>query len=679
LIVLDVDGSEGEGSLRALEKRHGRLPVTVTVRTDRGRHLYFRHKGAVIPNSAAKLGRGLDVRGDGGYVVGARSNHPSGRYYEYEEGLSPEAVGIARIPEWFVGLTSRGLAKSSQVSPQRVPPKLRERAAAYANAAREQELERLGKAPKHQRNDTLNRCAFRLGQLAAWGLLDVSRIKEELAQVARQIGLDEAEIPPTILSGLTAGQSKPRRLPFSWKDLVRTAADKAPKPDDITAELANLGENDADNAQRFVKRWGDRVIWTSGRRWLVYQGGRWTPDASSEVNRLAEQAARAIALEAPYLDGKAYRSSRADFAAASLSRAAISNMLELAKPSLTAEDSSFDRDPWLLNVEDGTVDLRTGVRYRHDPRDLLTKVTRSGYSRKAECPQFLGFLRTIFRGDEDKIEFVQRVLGYGLTGHANEQVFFVLIGSGRNGKSTLLNLFRDIVGDYGCHTPIETLLVRQYDNAIPNDLARLVGKRIVTAAEANWNRQLDEAKLKTMTGGEPISARFMRQEYFQFAPEFKLFLAVNDFPRVRSTATAFWRRAVVIPFDVQVPEGEVDPNLSQKLKAEAPGILAWAVKGCLAWQRNGLKPPASVKDATGGWQQAVDHVDRFVREELTPEADHVIASSVMYARYKAWCAEKGESALSTAKFAGRLRDDLNITHKRTKKGSEWRGIKFRIK
>jgi putative DNA primase/helicase len=650
--------------------------VTVVVRTARGRH-YFGHRGVVIPNSAAKLGRGLDIRGDGGYVVGARSNHSSGYLYEYANGLSPKDVGIARIPEWFVHLTGRGSADGLQVSPTRVPPELRERAAAYANAARERELARLANAPNHQRNNTLNRCAFRLGQLAAWGLLEPSRIKEEMAEVARQIGLDEAEIPPTILSGLTAGQSKPRRLPFSWKNLVRTAH-KAPKPDD-TAELANLGENDADNAQRFVKRWGDRVIWTPGRGWLVYEGGRWKPDASSEVNRLAEQAARAIALEAPCLEREGDRSSRARFAAASLSRAAISNMLELAKPSLTARDSSFDRDPWLLNAENGTVDLRRGARYRHDPRDLITKVTRSGYSRKAKCPQFLQFLRTIFSGDEDKIAFVQRVLGYALTGHTTEQVFLVLIGSGRNGKSTLLNLFRDIVGDYGSHTPIETLLVRQHDNAIPNDLARLVGKRIVTAAEANWNRQLDEAKLKAMTGGEPITARFMRQEFFEFIPEFKLFLAVNDFPRVRSTATAFWRRAVVIPFDVQVPEGEVDPDLPHKLKAEAPGDLAWAVKGCLAWQREGLKPPASVKHATGGWQQAVDHVDRFAREELTPEPDHVIASSVMYARYKAWCAEQGEMALSMAKFAGRLRDDLNITHKRTKKGSEWRGIKFRTR
>jgi putative DNA primase/helicase len=136
----------------------------------------------------------------------------------------------------------------------------------------------------------------------------------------------------------------------------------------------------------------------------------------------------------------------------------------------------------------------------------------------------------------------------------------------------------------------------------------------------------------------------------------------------------------VIPFDVQVPEADVDPDLPQKLKAEAPGILAWAVQGCIAWQREkDLNPPDSVKRATGGWQQAVDHVDRFVREDLTPEADHVIASSVMYARYKAWCGEKGETELSTAKFAGRLRDDLNITHKRTKKGSEWRGVKFRMR
>ena len=210
-----------------------------------------------------------------------------------------------------------------------------------------------------------------------------------------------------------------------------------------------------------------------------------------------------------------------------------------------------------------------------------------------------------------------------MTGVTTEQIFFFVYGkSGSNGKSTLVNLLRDMLGDYGCHTPIETLLVKQYDNNIPADLARLNGARMVTAIEANFNRHLDEAKIKAMTGGEPIVARFMRQNFFNFTPEFKLWMVANDRPRVRGTDTAFWRRVRVIPLTVKIAASERDPDLPTKLRAEWPGILAWAVRGCRKWQAEGLTQPTAVRSATQGLargagppenvcRQRVDHLARL--------------------------------------------------------------------
>ena len=172
------------------------------------------------------------------------------------------------------------------------------------------------------------------------------------------------------------------------------------------------------------------------------------------------------------------------------------------------------------------------------------------------------------------------MFGYCLTGSTKEQVFFFIIGPGRTGKSVLANVLRELLGDYGLQADMETFLIKKYGNAIPTDVARLRGARVVAASEANVNRQIDEARIKTMTGGDPLVARFMRQNDFQFTPEFKLVLIANDFPRVRRKDDAFWRRARVVPMNRIVPEGEVDPGLQEKLRQEYPGILAWAVRGC---------------------------------------------------------------------------------------------------
>jgi putative DNA primase/helicase len=525
----------------------------------------------------------------------------------------------------------------------------------------------------------LNRAAFKLGQLVPYGILDSAAITQDLGAVARAIGLDESEIEPTIASGLKAGAQHPRRLPFlKSNDRIKSVEPPVKSDDELASELASLGETDTDNGQRFVSRFGTRVINTPGRGWLIYDGKRWRRDALFQVKEFAKNTARLIAEEARYLQEDTTRADRRTFATQSLSTGALDRMLESAKSLLAVEDARLDADPWLLNVENGTIDLRTGRREKHDSRDLLTKMAPVRADRSAKCPLFKKFLKRITGDDPHLRTFIQKAVGYTLTGITSEQVFFFVHGkSGDTGKSTLVNLIRDMLGDYGLHTPTETLLVKQYDNAIPADLARLDGARMVTAIEANYNRHLDEAKIKAMTGGEPIVARFMRQDFFPFDPEFKLWLVANDQPRVRGTDEAFWRRVRVIPLTIKIPEAERDSDLPTKLKAEWPSILAWAVRGCLKWQRERLAQPGVVASATKGWQQQMDHLKNFIAQEVEIAPGFKIAASRLFDRYQKWCRQHGEQSLIVQDFKAKLQESRDFTHARTKGRSWWRGIKFR--
>jgi putative DNA primase/helicase len=478
---------------------------------------------------------------------------------------------------------------------------------------------------------------------------------------------------------MKAGSQYPRPLPFlKSDDRVRTADPPTTPGAKLTAELAKLGETDTDNAERFARRFGGKVIYTRGQGWLVHDGKRWRRDDLLQVTELAKKTARRIATESRHLRDNAARAARSKFSVHSLSKGALDRMLDLAKSLVGVEDKWLDADHWLLNVENGTIDLRTGRREKHDPRDLLTKLAPVRADRGAKCPLFKKFLRRITGDDDGLRSFIQKAVGYSLTGITTEQVFFFVHGkSGNNGKSTLVNLVRDVLGDYGCHTPTETLLVKQYDNNIPADLARLAGTRMVTAIEADANRHLAEAKIKAMTGGEPIVARFMRQNFFSFVPEYKLWLVANDRPRVRGTDQAFWRRVRVIPLGVEIPRKERDQKLSEKLRDEWPGILAWAVRGCLKWQAEGLSQPKAVRSATKGWHREMDHLKKFVGEQLIFAPGHKIPASQLFDLYKKWCAANGEDPLTVQAFKAKLQEANDITHTRVKGKSWWRGIKLR--
>ena len=257
-------------------------------------------------------------------------------------------------------------------------------------------------------------------------------------------------------------------------------------------------------------------------------------------------------------------------------------------------------------------------------------------------------------GNADLIEFLQRAIGYSLTGDTSERAFLILHGAGRNGKSTLLETVRAVLGpDYADRTRTETLLAKK-EGEIPNDVAKLRGLRFVTASEADEGRRLAEATIKDLTGGDAISARFMRAEWFSFLPQFKLWLGTNHRPVIRGTDNAVWDRIRLVPFDVRIPEAEQDKHLRDKLLAEAPGILAWAVEGCRSWRQDGLGAPREVREATAGYRGEMDVLGAFLDDCCIVDPNAHAAAKDLYAAYTRWCDENGERSLSQKAVGQRL-------------------------
>jgi putative DNA primase/helicase len=356
IFVVDLDKREGVEKFRRLRKINGQNAPTVTVRTPNGYHLYFRAPKHRVPNSVSRIGNQIDVRGDGGYVVGPGSRTPDG-VYRFASGRSFADVEIAQAPAWLLKMIVQPLTPAIEsAKPAEIPETDRERAMKYAETARRRELDRLQKAPLHQRNNTLNTCAFKLGQFLPYGLLNSATITGQLTEVAKKTGLSDQEIRATIDSGMRASQRHPRRLPFlnpSEQPPVRVAKAKK-STDTITEELCQLGENDADNAQRFAVRCGRKVIYTPGRGYLMFDGKRYRPDILHQCIELAKETARQIKREARYITDKRDQDRRIKFSQASLSQGSLERMLNLARSLLVVEDSKLDADPWLLNTETGT-------------------------------------------------------------------------------------------------------------------------------------------------------------------------------------------------------------------------------------------------------------------------------------------------------------------------------------
>lgn len=410
---------------------------------------------------------------------------------------------------------------------------------------------------------------------------------------------------------------------------------------------------DVGNGKRLIARHGrDIKFCHSWNKWLVWDGKRWKIDDTGGVERRAKETILDLYQQALNMP-EDERRKMIDHARRSESSMRIKAMVSMAESEAPILAEELDQDPWLLNCNNGTVDLRTGELRPHKREDYITKLAPVNYE-VADCPLFAGFLNRIMDGNDNLINYIQRAIGYSITGDTREQVIFMPYGSGANGKTTLIEILREALGDYAAHTPPETLLLKE-GNGISNDIARLKGARMVTAAEVEEGKKLAESLVKQMTGGERMTARFMRAEFFEYKPTFKLWLATNHKPIIKGTDNAIWRRIHLIPFNVTIPEPERDKDLINKLKAELSGILYWIIDGCLIWQREGLGTPEEVRQATNMYKEEMDIMGGFINECCTVDPVAEIKAKELYQAYIEWCRDNGDKyPLSQKSFGMRL-------------------------
>jgi len=667
LAVPDLDtkgGQDGPGTWRRLLDERGiTAPNTNTNLTPSGgeHELYRLPAGVSLPSdNTGRIAPGVDLKSAGGYIVLPPST--LAEWYAEETGCSPGVYA------WE--LSSHPL----DVPPAEMPPAmvalLQERLGTSRDNGHKERYRAPDIIPEGRRNTELHRmaCSLRARGLSQAGIL-AAVIAENLERCTPPLDDDELE---TIVNSAC-------RYPPGTSRTRTPAPTVATEPPDIDAEPPDAGpihNTDLGNARRFAIRHGNRARYCENwTRWLLWDGTRWAPDGTLGVVELAKHIPRMLYAEAASIQDDDIRKERIRFALRSESATRIRAMLDLARSerAIATTPDVWDQDAWLLNVQNGTIDLRTGALQAHNPGDNITKLAPADYHPDAKCPQFQAFLQDVMNGDDEMIAFLQRAIGYSLSGDTSERVLFICHGTGNNGKTTLLEAIRDTLGDYALRTPTSTLLTTRNDT-VPNDVARLKGARFVSACESEEGRRLAESVVKDITGQDTISARFMRAEWFDFKPECKLWLATNDKPRIRGTDNAIWNRIRLVPFNVTIPDDEINPHLGDELQTERAGILAWAVRGCLEWQEHRLDAPSAVTDATKEYRAEMDVLADFLDDYCIEAPDAFATSKALHTAFLSWCEKNGERGMSKTMMGKRLATRGYQQDRDTTGARGWRGV-----
>ena len=415
------------------------------------------------------------------------------------------------------------------------------------------------------------------------------------------------------------------------------------RPARVDGTPTNPGFADDALALKFSALHGEDLRYTAlWGRWSRWDGTRWSPDETLRVFDLARAVCRdAAETETPQIAAR-ITSAQTVYAVERLARSDRRH---------AAIVTQWDASPWLLNTPGGVVDLQTGELRPARREDHITKITAA--APEGDCPLWLSFLERITDGDKELQGYMQRMVGYALTGVTREHALFFLYGTGANGKSVFLNTIAGVLGDYAKTAPIEAFIASKSEHH-PTDLAGLQGARLVTAVETEDGRRWAESKIKSLTGGDRIAARFMRQDFFEYTPQFKLVIAGNHKPGLRTVDEAMRRRFNLLPFTVTIPAAERDLELAEKLRAEWGGILRWAVEGCHVWRRDGLHAPQAVEDATADYLAAEDVLARWIDERCKLSKANWAAASALFADWRQWCDENQEYAGSQKRFSESL-------------------------
>lgn len=429
------------------------------------------------------------------------------------------------------------------------------------------------------------------------------------------------------------------------------------QPQPIKDPKFNLTE--MGNAERLVYQNGQFLKYCiEFEEWLIWNGKTWVEDKKKQIERIAIKTFREMYMDAAKEDDDSRRSELVKWAKTSERSNVFLNSIARAEAMLPISQEELNVDKYKLNCTNGIVDLKTGKLLPHNKSAFMTKNTGIYYDPQAACPTWIQFLESVFNENDeikqDVIDFLQKSIGYALTGDTSEQVLFFFWGTGRNGKSTFINTVKTLFGDYAKQTNSNTFTAKINESGINNDIARLHGSRFVSAVESEDGQRLSEALVKQLTGGEPVTARFLRKEFFEFIPEFKIFFTTNYKPVIKGDDDGIWRRIRLIPFNITIPIEKVDRQLPEKLQAELPGILHWAVEGCLKWQKEGLGEPDAVKEATSAYKEEMDLLSNFINDCCIVHPDARIKLNDLYKTYLDYCDENSEFPLKKVKFSNRL-------------------------
>lgn len=684
VFVLDIDADKGGfESLAKWEEEHGTLPSTFTVRTGGGgEHRWFKVPQGMKFKNRTGVREGLDVRAERGYVVLPPSPHVSGRTYE----LVDAKASYTEPPEALVKLiTERSI--TAQHVPFRAPTgdlaplsDYRKRVMDYARA----EAKRYYSLTEGQRNESINKSLYTLGgYLAFYGMTteDVAHLFVDPVLHADQ---KVSMIPSSVTAGMAAPLPIPERedrrpmLNRSVLDRVSRPKAKAPEDADTVPDdggepeeppeddsvgidtLAALPLTDLGNAKRMALIVGMDLHWCEERHlWLVWNGLHWDWDEARIAHSWAQGVIENLGFEADYdreqLDRavaekadaevieKLEARTKAAYAHAKASQAtgriqaAMNECRALTGIPLTTK--RLDANPMILTTQNGTLDIESGHFRAARRDDLGTRALTVSYDRDATAPTWEKVLERILP-DEDVRGLVQRAFGYSLTGDNGEQRWFLLTGEGSNGKSTILDAFRTLMGPYATVLPAKVLEVQKFEQH-PAELMGLLGARLAIGSEPRKSAKWDAERIKALTGDATISARRMRENLVEFACTAKLFVGANDLPRTDDLGHGFWRRLVVIPFTVTITQEEADPKLQSKLLAERAGILNWALDGAREWMRDGLSVPAACLAKSQEYRQEQDDVSRFLDEMCERIPGTSVAGRELYAAYRGWHAEEG--------------------------------------
>ncbi len=710
LLVLDNDAYKGgQDTLDALTAEHGDLPQTVEVKTGGGgSQYYFSYPSDGVKYRNKSYSKklwpfvGLDVRGDGGYVVAPPSIHPSGRAYVFEASSQPNNVPLADAPQWLLALISGDIAANTQDADAdadalngvcdtlpsipkatiEVPKNDKDRYRRHLQKRAAEYLKTSEAAVQGQGGDahTFHVAGHILSLECGGERLSVGEVISAMGEWNGRCS------PPWDVAGLTSKvtSAASNGTARGVKACKACGAEKLDGWGDgvvganATSNAKIYSPSNVGNGQLFSDTYRNELMYVSEwKRWLRWDGKRWEAVTAEVIRRHAHR----LVMEVMPTIAKGITSD--DDRAKYFKHIALSHqtfqldaMLKEATAYINVKASILDANAMLFNLQNGTLDCQTGEVRPHRRDDFITKVSPCSFDPTATALTWGKFLKRILTDDEI-ISYLQTAVGYSLTGSVREECLFVLWGSGANGKSTFIETMLYCLGDYGQAMSPSVLLADNRQGGNSDDVARLQGVRCATTVETRKGGSFNEEKVKALTGGDRIPACRKYEHPFEFDPTHKIWLATNYKPNVAAADDGIWRRMRLVPFTAAISDAEKDMTLKGKggkLAAEADGIMAWMIQGLKRWISNGLPIPNAVKSATADYREESDIFGQFLSSECVMEVDATAKSSDLFNAYKRWADDNGMSHPMTAMSMAKCLKERGYQQGHTRKGNLWKGI-----